>query len=820
MPARQLHQRSMTSLNTGTLSNIGIPGRSIASVLSVLFSTSLYLAIPGVGQAEPAAATRSTEASQHYSIAAGSLASALRSLASSANVLLTFTDEQTAGKTTAGIAGQYTLPAALSALLAGTGMQAVQVSGGGYVLREAPEVGVSTLPEMAVKASREPEEKATGPVHGYAAKRSAAATKTDTPIIETPQSISVVGRQEMDARGVQSVMEALRYVPGVAVDTYGVETRGSEWALMRGFDSNNTSTLVNGLRLARSTWINFQTEAYGLERVEVLRGPASVTYGQVEAGGTINRVSKQPDLNMKNELMLQSGTYGRTQLAADVGGVLNEDGTLLYRMVGVALDTDNQLKFANGDRAGNERLHVAPSLKWQPSENTTLTVLAELQRNINDGFSVYVMRNGQNTGLLRGDPKYLRYDQRQTQLGYQFEHKFNDSWALRQNFIHAQASLDNHYINQLGAPVGNLLQRSARYADDSLHQTAVDTHIQANLGNAWIAHQVLLGVDWSDADASYKEFHAAAGATPALNLDNPIYGVPFPSADVLKISRTTNTQQLGVYLQDQIKVNQRWVMTLGGRYDTVDIDTHNRLAEVKDSQRDHAFSGRAGLSYLADNGIAPYVSYGESFMPQNLKTSAGAFYQPTRGRQWEAGVKYQPADGKSLFTAAWFDLTKSNVETYDVKIDDYRQTGKVRSRGLELEARGEVLDRLNIYSAYTYNDVKVTKSTDVDLGKTPIQVPRYLVSVGLDYAFGGILHGLSMTAGVRYVGKRYDNADNTQSTPSYTLVDAGARYRHGAWLVALNIANLFDKEYVASQAYGGYYPGAERNTLLTAKYFF
>jgi iron complex outermembrane receptor protein len=184
------------------------------------------------------------------------------------------------------------------------------------------------------------------------------------------------------------------------------------------------------------------------------------------------------------------------------------------------------------------------------------------------------------------------------------------------------------------------------------------------------------------------------------------------------------------------------------------------------------------------------------------------------------GVKYQPAGGKSLFTAALFDLTKTNVETYDADVDDYFQTGEIRSKGLELEAKTQVAKGLDLFAAYTYNDVEVTKSSDVDLGKTPIQVPRQLASVGVDYALGGALPGFSVGGGVRYVGKRYDDAANTKSTPSFTLVDAAVRYEHGPWRFALNVANLFDKEYVASHAYGGYYPGAERTFTLTAKYRF
>lgn len=798
------------------------PRPLVHAVSMALCGLAFCAAVPGAAQAQAVALPIQNER-QNFSIPAGPLAPALRSLASSGNVLLTFTASQTDGKSTRGIDGAYTPQAALAALLAGTGLQAVALDNGGYVLRAAPvarpaaeDVG-AVLPTVTVSAAMD-REQANGPVVGYVARRTATGTKTDTALIEVPQSISVIGREELDARGAQSVMEALRYVPGVAVDSYGVETRGTEWALMRGFDSNATSTLVDGLRMPQSNWIIFQTETYGLERIEVLRGPASVSYGQVEAGGTIHRISKRPDANAPREVTVQTGSYGRKQIAADVGGALNDDGTLQYRLVGLALDTDNQFKYANGQRAGNERLYVAPSLTWRPTTDTTLTILAEAQRNVDKGFSIYVVRNNQNTGLLRGDPDHLRYEQDQQRLGYELEHRINDTWTLRQNFRHARSTVENHFINQLGAPVGNLLSRSARYGDDSLRQTAMDTNVQASFGEGRVTHTVLAGVDWSDAHSDYSEFHAAPGTTPPLNLDAPVYGVAFPLADVPMINRTIDTRQWGLYLQDQIKFDQRWVVTLGGRQDEVQTRSFNRLNSAADRQRDSAFSGRAGLTYLAPNGLAPYVSYAESFVPQSLKTSAGEPYKPTRGTQWEMGVKYQPAGAQSLFTAAVFDLTKSNVESYDPVTDDYFQTGKIRSRGLELELKKRLLRGLDLYAAYTYNDVKVTESTDIDLGKSPIQVPRQLASVGIDYALPGALQGFSVGAGVRYVGKRFDDAANTRFTPAFTLVDAAIRYDQGAWRYALNVANLFNKTYAASRAYGGYYPGAERSFTLTARY--
>ncbi|RZL08527.1 MAG: TonB-dependent siderophore receptor, partial [Rubrivivax sp.] len=635
--------------------------------------------------------------------------------------------------------------------------------------------------------------------------------------------ISVIGREELDARGAQSVMEALRYVPGVSVDTYGLETRGTEWALIRGFDGSSNSSLKDGLRQGKSTWISFQTESYGLERIEVLRGPASVTYGQVEVGGAIHRISKRPSADAHREVEVQTGRYDRRQVAADIGGKLDANGAVLYRLVGLKLDTDNQMTFRGSESGHNERVYIAPSLTMNFSRDTSLTLLADYQKDVIRNFSIYIVNNNETTGLLRGDPSYLRFTQEQSSLGYQLEHRFNERWALKQNFRYAKAALDNYFINPSASPpiVGNIYQRNARYGDNTVSQTALDTFVQGEFELGRTRHTVLAGADWNRLRSDYKEFRAPAGTTPGLDITAPVYGVPMPRATQLFTSVYQDTQQFGLYLQDQIKIDQRWIATLGGRNDTVRTDNTNRRTSSTTKPDDTAFTGRAGLTYLFGNGLASYVSYAESFLSQTGTLADGSPYEPTRGKQVEIGLKYQPADGNSLFTIALFELTKNNVESYDADFEP-SQTGQIRSTGIELEFKGRLAPGLNFYAAYAHNDVKVTRSEngDGDLGKVPLQVPRNIASAGIDYALNGTLQGLAVNAGVRYTGKRYDDYQNTLSTPSFTLVDLGARYDTGDWVFAANAANVFNKRYVASRALGGYYPGSKGTFTLTAKYRF
>lgn len=818
MPARQLHLRSMTPCNTGT------PRRSIANALSVLFSTSLYLAIPGVGQAEPAAAHRSIETSQHYSIPAGPLAPALRQLASNSNVLLTFTDAQTAGKTTAGIAGQYTLAAALSALLTGTGMQAVQVSGGGYVLRAAPEVGVSTLPEVAVKASREPEEKPTGPVRGYVAKRSATGTKTDTPIIETPQSITVIGQEEMQTLGVQSLQDALSYAAGVS-RAEGLD-RTTDSFFLRGFRTNVGSTYRDGSLYTVNIY-NGRQETYGLERIELLKGAASVLYGSAGPGGIINTVSKRPTVEPLRELSVQLGSFDRKQVAGDFGGALDKDGEWSYRLTFLKRDSNTFVDYVPDDR-----VYIAPALKWQPSTDTSLTLLSEYQEDktsyvygLPGAGTVNANPNGRiKRSLFPGEPGYDKFNVKRYSVGYLFEHAFSDQLKLRNNvrYYHARNEYNSADIWQLLNDQRTTRFRGAQDREDASSAITADTSLQYQFAHGSVQHTALVGVDIATLRHQDKRYNRDG---VSLDLYSPVYGGVLSDAVPASNSAVTKTRRQGVYVQDQIKIAEKWVVLLGGRYDTVNQDGKALFTGEKwaDDEKSYAFTGRAGLVYLADNGLAPFVSYSESFEPTTGTDRTGSRFKPTEGKQIEAGVRYQPSGSDMLLSAAVYQLTRENVTVIDPADTNFLiQTGKARSRGLELEARTRVGRHANIIATYAYTDARTTQASPLQPeqeGQRLDSVPFNQLSLWGDYSFGAFaLPDLKIGAGLRYVDETRGMGHGTAvSVPAFTLLDAMASYTTGAWRLALNITNLTDKTYIASCTYGCFY-GEPRKAVLSATY--
>lgn len=761
-----------------------------------------------------ALAMQSALAQTHrFDLPAQPLDQALSQFARQAGLQLAAAPELLRGLRGQQLQGTLDVKAALVELLRGSGLQG-RVSDGLLTIERVPRTDTeATLPTVRVRASAE-RETASGPVLGYAAQRSATGTKTDTPLLETPQSVSVVGREEMEARGAQDVMDVVRYAPGITTNVYGPDNRGWEDIVMRGFNTYY-SGYRDGLAQTPAGVTYPLTEPYGLERVEVLRGPASMVFGQGDAGGVINRVSKLPSGNAIREVELQLGSHDRKQLAFDLGDWFRNTD-LSFRLVGVGLDSNDQDEYPDGHKLNRKRQYVAPSLRWQPNAATSLIILGEYLKHQSAEDPYYLNVNGNYTNVKMGDYSFSNIRQEQGALGYRFETALNEDWTVRQNLrqSHTQLKRGVVWIDSV-ADDGRTLHRIARTWDDPVDQTAVDTHVQGRLRSGTTEHTLLLGLDWNRQAAKARRF---IGPAPDLDLYAPVYGQAVtppttPLADYRQVTR-----QLGLYLQDQIKIANQWVLTVGGRQDQVKSVTDDHLDSARTQKDDHAFSGRAGLTYLVGNGWAPYVSYSESFLPNSGLDAQNSPFKPSRGQQLEFGLKLQPQGRRVSFTAALFDLNKTNVVTYDPVTYEGRQIGKQRSRGLELEAKGEVLRGLNVAASYTWLDLKVIRSADPDeIGKTQPGVPAQSAALWLDYLVGS---GWGFGAGARYIGKRANDEYNTSYVGGVTLADATVHFEGGPWRLALNVGNLLNRRYFSICYHGECYRGAERAATFTAKYSF
>ena len=683
-------------------------------------------------------------------------------------------------------------------------------------------------------------ESAWGPAPTVAAKRSATGTKTDTPIEKNPQSISVVTREEMEMRNVTSVKGAFNYTPGVLTGN-----RGSSDVIdalsIRGFSETNTNQYLDGLKLQGDNYSEFAIDPYFLERAELLRGPVSVLYGKSNPGGVVSLVSKRPTQETLREVQFQMGNDNLFSTGFDFGGALDDDGVYSYRLTGQARSQDAQQAMNK-----EKRYTIAPAFSWRPDDRTRIDLLTYFQNEPETGYYGWLPRQGTVVPITRADGSQYKlptnFDEgeqsnkisRNTKMvGYNAEHSFNDTWTLRQNLRYADLRTDYRSIYGNGfLPATQEITRGSAVSEEKLNQLAVDTQAQAKFATGQVDHTLLLGVDFQ---RTRNDIDAQFGTASSLNAVNPQYGDNSVTPFADPYQHLNKQRQTGLYAQDQMEWN-RWVLTLGGRYDYAMNSVYDRVADSVDRQNDQAFTWRGGLNYVFDNGIAPYFSYSEAFIPNAGATYEGQAFDPSRAKQYEAGVKYVPKDRPVVLTAALYQLTKTKNLTADPDTFNHPfasvQSGEIRSRGVELEAKAALNANVNLTASYTYTDAEYTEDTQLK-GKTPVQVPKHMASLWSDYTFHETaLSGVTIGAGVRYVGESQGlystGTEQNQNfkVAGYTTVDAALKYDLGRFglpgsTVGVNVNNLFDRDYVAScyREYACYW-GAERQIVGTATFRF
>ncbi|MGV8926044.1 MAG: ferrichrome porin FhuA [Ewingella sp.] len=675
-------------------------------------------------------------------------------------------------------------------------------------------------------------ESAWGPSPTIAAKHSATGTKTDTPIVKTPQSISVVTREEMDMKQPATVKEALGYTPGVFASRGSSATYDA--VAIRGFTSVNTNQYLDGIKLQGDNYSEASMDPYFLERVEVLRGPSSVLYGKSNPGGVVTMISKRPTTEPLKEIQFKMGSDNLYQTGFDFSDAIDDAGIYSYRLTGVARSQDTQQVMSK-----EQRYAIAPSFSWRPDDKTNFTFLSNFQNDPNTGFYGWLPRQGTvvpytdangNSHKLSTDFNDGEADNKlsrnQKMVGYSFDHEFNDTWTVRQNLRYTMINSDYRGVYGNGYIAPGQISRAFVQSKEELNNFDVDTQAQAKFATAQVDHTLLMGIDYmrmrNDIDAYY-------GSANPLDLQNPQYGnagvaLNFPYQIL------NRQEQTGLYAQDQAEWNH-WILTLGGRYDFAKTSTLSRSLGTTAEINDEQFTWRGGLNYLFDNGISPYFSYSESFEPNPGASAEGKPFDPSMGEQYEAGIKYIPDDRPISLTAAVYQLTKTKNLTAnpDPAFSSFSiQSGEIRSRGVELEAKAAVNANINVTASYTYTNAKYTEDTAYQ-GKRPAEVPRNMASLWADYTFHETaLSGLTVGSGVRYIGDSssfYTSGEKNNETfdvASYTLVDATIKYDLGRFglpgsSVGVNINNLLDREYVAS-CYRDYacYWGTDRQIVATA----
>jgi iron complex outermembrane receptor protein len=659
------------------------------------------------------------------------------------------------------------------------------------------------------------------------AERAVTATKTDTPIVEIPQAISVVGEALFQDRGALNLQETLRYSAGVTAEAFGLDTR-ADTTMIRGL---NPVQFLDGMRTSWTFAPLARNAVEGLDRVEVLRGPSSVLYGQASNGGIINSVSKTPRFTAGGSVRAEYGSYDRKQVMADVTGPLGGSGALAGRIVGVLRDAGQQTRELSDDR-----VFLSPSLTWRPGPDTEITAIGVYQKDSSGSSQQFLPlpstilaqsddRRISNRTFL-GDEDYDTLKQRQTSLTVIAQHRLSDVFSVsaRGRYTDAASTFQEIYPDVYSDPLnpfidgtaqtGRVVNRSAYQTKPKVEIFSSDVNGLAKFDTGPFSHQLLVGVDYSD----YRErTRSGFGAVTPIDVYNPVSsGVVAPAYDDLPKQRNS---QLGLYVQDQIRYADRVSLVLGARRDRARSKT-----EDSDAQVDKAWTYKAGLIGEIGAGVSAYASYSEAFLPLAGLDINGVAFVPTRGRQYEGGLKWQPQRGM-LFTATYFDIVESNRPTNDpLDVLNTVQTGEITSKGFELEAALALPRDIELTAAYSLTDAEVTESNFApEVGVRLSDVPKHLASAwGVKTFTLDNDMALRLGAGVRYVGPTVSTGSAlTLRTPSYTLVDALAQVSWDRWSLSLNVTNLFDEDYYAPcRAFGDCFTGNGRYAVGSLAYRF
>ncbi|WP_236719523.1 TonB-dependent siderophore receptor [Salinivibrio costicola] len=631
------------------------------------------------------------------------------------------------------------------------------------------------------------------------------ATKTVLAPEETPQAVTVINRDTLEQRQASSLSEAVRYTPGVNTELRGGAVTRLDLFNIRGFI--NYQNFYDGLAIPYNTWnLQPQIDPIAIEQVEVFKGPTSVLYGNIPPGGMVNMIAKTPQREAAHRVGVSTDTEALREISVDSTGAI-QDTSLAYRMVALARQKDGQ-----AGHSEEERYVVAPSLDWRISQDTLVNFNLYYQADPAAGIYTSLPAKGSvlhsdqgslSSDSFSGDNNWNTYDREFLMLGYKVQHQLASDWSLLHTARYTDADLLQKNMYHQKSSDGRHYPRNAYLTDETMESWVVDTQLSGDLRWGAAQHYTLFGLDYQNMSSNVGYDDTLAGVVPAIDIFEPNNNQVDPSSlsFVYQDQHDIEVTQTGLYAQDQILWNQ-WVFLAGARYDEYELkDNQQTLFAGSPSTSDknirhYNLAFRAGAMYQFDNGISPYLSYSESFEPTDMD-NRGNVFDPSKGEQWEAGLKYLSLDGTTGLNLALFELTKQDALVNDPN-DSYAkiQTGEIRSRGVEIELNHALSLDTNVALTYSYIDMEITDDPNLD-GKTPVWVPEQTASAWVNHQ---LTSGLEVSVGARYVGESQGNANNTFKVPDYTLFDTALNYDlaqldtslSGAKL-SLSATNVLDK---------------------------
>jgi len=777
------------------------------------------LAIAALVSAQAAA-----DAGKHrFDIPAQELAAALQQLSAQSGAAMLYAEQAAAGKTAPALHGEFSVEEAVRRLTAGSGLNYRIDASGTVTLQPGGSSSATTLGAVTVVGKSVYD--ANDPYNtDYQVRHASTATKTDTPIMQTPMSVKVVPQSVLRDQQAITIEQALRNVSGVSSGLGGSGT-----FFIRGFGSY--LNYRDGYK-SQGEWAHTE-DLENVERVEVLKGPGSILYGRAEPGGIVNFVTKQPLDTPYYALRQQFGSFDLYRTSVDATGPLNDDKSLAYRF-----NLGYQSNHSFQEFGGNERLLVAPSLRWNISERTVSTVKLEYS-NIKELGNGRVPVMGKRPAPIAratnlGEPWNYQEDE-YVMLALNTEHDFNDNWKLRHrfNFKNSYLTMSAIHGSNANSATGNM--RRAFFAQntdgqDFQHNFYNALELTGKFATGFMQHNLLLGGDYYRTD--YRATMAGFGFNPDLfddsNIYNPVHRAAAPTILPTDVTYTNSTLPwFGLYAQDQVELPFHLHLLAGLRYDNADmyLSSSGEFGGPSPDTHSERVSPRGGMVWQPIPEFSVYGSYTENFgMPGNFGADGKPLPAQTAD-QWEVGAKTELFDGRFTATLAYYDLTKRNAPIAGY-LAYSRALGEAESRGIEFDVSGEILPGWSMIGAYSYMPFAKTIADETDpavVGKRLNNAPKHNGSLWTTYEFQqGDLRGLKFGAGMQAVSQREIGFYETAQAPGYAIMNLMASK---AWTVGktkltaqLNIDNLLDKTYHASiYSYGPTYYGNPRTFMGAIK---
>lgn len=616
--------------------------------------------------------------------------------------------------------------------------------------------------------------------------------KVATNVHDTPALVSVITEKEINQRNATTTEEILQYSPGLVTGYYETDDR-NDYIQMRGY---NATTYRDGMTVGSMRGV--REDPYAYERVEVIRGGNSTLFGPADPGGSINFVSKRPKFEQFGNTYVSYGSFDNKEIGLDFGDTLNTDDTVAYRFTAKVKDSDLEYDYSKD----NSQL-IMGGLSWQPSVDTTATLIVDyLKRDSTPNSGGYPKDREYDRSSFYGEPDFNQHDVERTNITAQLSHYFTNRLKLSGNLRYSDVKDEYRYvyISDTRTGSGTEVDRGYMASDSSAKELIANTILQYDVSFKHLDSSTLAGLEYRDATSD--NLSAYAGAT-SIDVANPVYsGAPTSLSTYADYEQDYTIES--AFVQQNLSLNDRYILTVGARYDYIDLTKDDYQLGQSSSGDFSEISLRAAFTYKVNQEWSTYISQSESVAPPSPGDNVNI--EPERGDQIELGVKYSPSSINALFSAAIYDLEKNNVSITVVNPNGTfsQYAGETRVKGLDLEMKAELTDDLSLTGGYSYMDTEVVRSDDIPEGNEFANIPHHSASLWGYYTLPN--QTMDFGLGARYVGSYYFDAANTSKSEAATLFDAAFAYRISkSASLSVNVHNLTDKQYVVGSGTADYY---------------